>query len=76
MPMEEPMAQVPPAQFVEGAAKNEFPSNYINDEKKSIADGGEAGNVVGVEEQYYDPKSEFNVLPRQMCEVTAANNWF
>ncbi|KAJ9120010.1 hypothetical protein QFC22_002907 [Naganishia vaughanmartiniae] len=63
MPMEEPMAQVPPAQFVEGAARNDFPPNYINDEKKSIADGGEAGNVVGIEEQYYDPKNPDDVYP-------------
>jgi hypothetical protein len=74
--MEEPMAQMPPAQFVEAAAKNDFPANYINDEKKSITDGGEAGNVVGVEEQYYDPKSEFSVFPCCFCKMTAADSWF
>lgn len=55
--MEEPMAQMPPAAFVEGAAKNDFPAPlYHQDEKKASFDE-EEGKVVAAA-AYYDPKSE------------------
>ncbi|KAJ9098571.1 hypothetical protein QFC20_005913 [Naganishia adeliensis] len=62
MPMEEPMAQMPPAAFVEGAAKNDFPAPlYHQDEKKASFDE-EEGKVVAAA-AYYDPKNPDDVYP-------------
>lgn len=50
---------MPPAAFVEGAAKNDFPAPlYHQDEKKASFDE-EDGQVVAAA-AYYDPKSELH----------------
>lgn len=56
MPMEEPMAQMPPPTFVEGAAKNDAVAPLYDDKEKHPYDE-EEGKVVAANE-YYDPKSE------------------
>lgn len=57
--MEEPMAQVPPPAFVEGAAHNDLPELYDDrdiKEKKSI--DAESADVVAAD-AYFDPRSEY-----------------
>ncbi|GHJ89990.1 hypothetical protein NliqN6_6392 [Naganishia liquefaciens] len=62
MPMEEPMAQMPPPAFVEGAAKNDAVVPY--DEKKEQPYDEEEGKVVAANE-YYDPKNPNDVYPTE-----------
>lgn len=57
MPMEEPMAQLPPPVFVEAAARNALPSPLDDrglKEKQSI--DAESADVVGAD-AYFDPHS-------------------
>ncbi|KAJ9096229.1 hypothetical protein QFC20_006473 [Naganishia adeliensis] len=65
MPMEEPMAQVPPPAFVEGAAHNDLPELYDDrdiKEKKSI--DAESADVVAAD-AYFDPRNPDDVYPTE-----------
>ncbi|KAI5449286.1 hypothetical protein NCC49_005148 [Naganishia albida] len=64
MPMEEPMAQMPPPVLVEAAARNDFPGPlYHQDEKKDSFDE-ESGKVVAAP-AYFDPKNPDDVYPTE-----------
>jgi hypothetical protein len=63
MPMEEPMAQMPPPAFVEGAARNDNVAPLYDDNKEKQPFDEEEGKVVAANE-YYDPKSTFTAPSR------------
>jgi hypothetical protein len=69
MPMEEPMAQMPPPTFVEGAARNDGVATLYDDNKEKQPYDEEEGKVVAANE-YYDPKSEFTGLASIMQVLT------
>jgi POT family proton-dependent oligopeptide transporter len=63
--MEEPMAQVPPPVFVEGAARNDFPPTYDERSIKEKQSLGEEGGAVVSAEAYYDPRNPDDVYPTE-----------